>query len=117
MNPSLYLCRFIEQGMGQSRTGSASFTLYGGGQQPQQTGGDNFMNYFPNDLDLDDMPELLSCDVDQVCVSNAKSFPRVILLCFYREYQPQETQKAPQRRPETPSTENPNSKTPILKPP
>ena len=71
---SLYLCCYIEQGLGQSRTGSASFTLYGGGQQPQQTGGDNFMNYFPNDLDLDDMPELLSCDVDQVCVSNAKFF-------------------------------------------
>ena len=32
------------------------------------------MNYFPNDLDLDDMPELLSCDVDQVCMTNAKFF-------------------------------------------
>ena len=34
-----------------------------------------------------------------------------ILLCLYREPQPDKTQKAPQHKPQTPSTENPNPKT------
>ena len=38
-------------------------------------------------------------------------FLRVILQCLYTEPQPKKTQKAPQHRPETPSTENPNPKT------
>ena len=38
-------------------------------------------------------------------------FPRVILLCLYREPQPHKTQKAPHNKPQTPSTDNPNPKT------
>ena len=38
------------------------------------------------------------------------SFSVVILLCLYREPQPKKTQKAPHRRPQTPSAENPNPK-------
>ena len=44
-------------------------------------------------------------------------FPRVILLCLYREPEPtQKTQKAPHHRPQAPSTENPDPKRSILRP-
>ena len=57
-------------------------------------------------------------DVNLLCrlqVSKAV-FPRVILLCLYREPQLQKTQKAPHHRPQTSSTENPNPKNPIQYP-
>ena len=49
-----------------------------------------------------------SLPIKQVKVLVAKFFPRVILICLYKEPQPQKPQMASPHRPKTPSTENPN---------
>ena len=47
---------------------------------------------------------------------DANLFPRLILICLYREPQPQKPHYAPHHRPQTPSNESPNPKNPIQNP-
>ena len=53
---------------------------------------------------------------ERLRATNKVFIPVVILLCLYRELQPQKTKKAPHHRHQTQSTENPNPKNPIQDP-
>lgn len=69
---------FYQAGNQSGRNPSAPYSIFGGGSAQQQAPPGSYypynpniqnlnpMNDFPTDIDVEAMPELLSCDIDQV---------------------------------------------------